>query len=57
MEILSITVNHIEKLLKLPDFHLDPFDRTIISQALFEELLIVTRDQSFIRYTSNILLK
>ena len=34
----------IERMKKLPDIHRDPFDRLLISQAIENNLTIMTRD-------------
>lgn len=48
--LLTITLDHIEELSRLPDFHRDPFDRLLIAQAIREKLTIVTSDKTFARY-------
>jgi PIN domain nuclease of toxin-antitoxin system len=48
--LLAIGMDHIEILSHLPLRHRDPFDRLIISQALVEDLTIVTRDRSLADY-------
>ncbi len=35
---------------KLPDHHQDPFDRILITQAMCEQLTIITRDRKFDAY-------
>ncbi len=49
-EILPITVNQILKNAKLYFHHQDPFDRTIIAQAIRENLSIITKDEKFKNY-------
>lgn len=46
-EILPLTVDHSAGLIKLEFYHKDPFDRMIISQAITENLQIITRDEKF----------
>ena len=46
-DLLVVQLPHIETLSRLPLHHRDPFDRLIISQALVENLTVVTRDRSF----------
>jgi len=41
---LNPTEYDIEKMKKLPDIHRDPFDRLLISQAIENNLTIMTRD-------------
>lgn len=49
-KILSITENHILNLQNLEFFHKDPFDRIIISQAILENLTLLTVDEHIIKY-------
>ena len=55
IEILSISFDHLQKLLTLPFYHRDPFDRIIIAQGLSENFTIITTDKNFARYTGAIL--
>ena len=55
IELLPIAFDHIQKLLTLESHHRDPFDRIIISQGLVENLIIVTRDENFIKYNVEII--
>ena len=55
IQLLPIGFDHLKELLTLTYHHRDPFDRMIISQALVENLTIITKDENFPRYTSNIL--
>lgn len=57
IDILPITFEHLQKLLELPYYHRDPFDRIIISQGISENLTIVTKDKEFESYTERILWK
>jgi len=50
IEILPVTFEHIQKLLKLEFHHRDPFDRLIIAQGASEKLLILTKDENFKKY-------
>ncbi len=50
IEIVPITYDHLFTLSKLPIHHNDPFDRLIISQAIAEDLVVITRDKSFKKY-------
>ena len=50
MTILPIEILHTEQLIALPFHHRDPFDRLIISQALAENLPIVSIDSKFDAY-------
>ncbi|QTE37015.1 type II toxin-antitoxin system VapC family toxin [Mucilaginibacter gossypii] len=46
-EVLDIASYHLSKLISLPHHHGDPFDRLIISQAISENLTIISADQPF----------
>ena len=48
--VLPYTAEHALRLFDLPLHHGDPFDRQIISQALVEEVPIITPDQMFRAY-------
>ena len=50
IEILPITFEHIQILNTLEYHHKDPFDRMIISQAIAEQLTIITKDENFRKY-------
>jgi PIN domain nuclease of toxin-antitoxin system len=47
---LSLQLRHIEVLSRLPLIHRDPFDRLLISQAIAEDLTIVSGDRKFAGY-------
>jgi PIN domain nuclease of toxin-antitoxin system len=50
IQILPITFQHILTLETLPLFHKDPFDRLLISQAIAENIPIVSKDHNFHQY-------
>jgi len=50
IEILSVNVSHTRKLLSLVPIHKDPFDRMVISQAIAEKMVIITKDGFFKDY-------
>ena len=50
IEILSVKLQHIEKVESLPFIHRDPFDRLLISTALTEDLTIITIDENIQKY-------
>ena len=50
IEILNIDIKHISVVANLPLHHRDPFDRSIISQAIVENLPIVGVDKAFDSY-------
>ena len=47
---LAITMRHALGLASLPDIHRDPFDRMLVSQAVSEELALVSGDRVFESY-------
>ena len=47
---LAITAKHAIGLLVLPPIHKDPFDRILISQAIAEEIVLMTVDEKIARY-------
>ena len=49
-EILPISFNHLVKQNQLEYYHRDPFDRLIISQALFEDMLLISKETIFDQY-------
>ena len=50
IEIIQINEKHLLKLIELDLFHSDPFDRLIISQAITEKLIVLSRDKEFKKY-------
>jgi PIN domain nuclease of toxin-antitoxin system len=50
IEVIHINERHLIALLGLELIHNDPFDRLIISQAMTEELVIITRDKAIKKY-------
>jgi len=48
--LLSIKLEHIDELARLPMHHRDPFDRLLIAQAIREGLTLVTSDEQFKQY-------
>jgi len=49
-EPLSISDDHLAALVALPFHHRDPFDRTLIAQAQWDEMPIVSADQQLDAY-------
>jgi len=47
---LAITMRHALGLASLPDVHRDPFDRILASQALLDDLTLVSGDRVFAGY-------
>lgn len=54
IEIIPITFDHIQALRNLEFQHRDPFDRLIIAQAIKENLIILTQDSNFFKYSVKI---
>jgi PIN domain nuclease of toxin-antitoxin system len=50
IEILPINRSDLIRYLKLPLHHRDPFDRILIAQAIDQELILVSADESFGAY-------
>jgi PIN domain nuclease of toxin-antitoxin system len=50
IDILQIKPEHLDYIETLPDIHNDPFDRLIISQALIENMSLITRDNTIPKY-------
>ncbi len=55
MELLPITFEHVQGLLRLDFHHRDPFDRIIIAQAFSENVTIATKDVIFQKYEVDII--
>ncbi len=50
MEVMTVHLTHTLQVEKLPDYHKDPFDRLLISQAMTENLAVITSDHQFKQY-------
>lgn len=50
IEILPITLQHLNPLITLPLHHRDPFDRLLICQAISEQIPILSADEAFNQY-------
>jgi PIN domain nuclease of toxin-antitoxin system len=48
--ILSITLDHLDRVASLPHHHRDPFDRLIIAQAMVEGIPVLSTDAVFDAY-------
>lgn len=53
---LRIDLRHVTRVHSLPNIHGDPFDRLLITQAIIEEMTIVTSNPIFTRYEVEALL-
>ncbi|HXI14557.1 MAG TPA: type II toxin-antitoxin system VapC family toxin [Thermoanaerobaculia bacterium] len=47
---LPVQIAHTLRLLSLPDFHRDPFDRLLIAQSISEGQRLVTGDEAILAY-------
>ena len=55
IQILPIQLAHALHLENLPFHHKDPFDRLLISQAIVENMTLVSADADFAKYQVNLL--
>lgn len=55
LQILPVKLSHALYLENLPLHHKDPFDRLLISQAIVENMTLVSADASFANYQVNLL--
>ena len=53
ISLLPITLEHLDKITKLPFHHRDPFDRLLIAQSIVEDLPLVSVDQIVDAYGAN----
>lgn len=53
--LLEIKIEHLDEFAKLPFHHKDPFDRLIVSQAIIEPIIVISKDQNFINYPITIM--
>jgi PIN domain nuclease of toxin-antitoxin system len=49
-KLLPIELRHIYTLDQLPHHHRDPFDRLLIAQAIQEDMVLVTNDETIMKY-------
>ena len=50
IDVLSIRLDHISKIIDLELYHRDPFDRLIIAQGITEQIPVITSDAMFAKY-------
>ena len=55
LQILPVYLSHALYLENLPLHHKDPFDRLLISQAIVENMNLVSADPEFVKYQVNLL--
>lgn len=54
-EVFPILLPHVLALQQLPPHHKDPFDRLLIAQASVEDVVIISNDPMFPKYTNKVL--
>ncbi|MCF2499902.1 type II toxin-antitoxin system VapC family toxin [Dyadobacter chenhuakuii] len=54
IQILPISINQVLLVSQLDFFHKDPFDRIIIAQSITEKFPVVTKDPSFLLYSTDL---
>jgi PIN domain nuclease of toxin-antitoxin system len=55
IELLPIHLSHILALHNLPNHHRDPFDRMLIAQAQVENLVLISDDPMFAKYSIEVI--
>ena len=55
IELLAIELHHMKAMINLPNHHVDPFDRILISQAITEDMTLVTNDPNIAKYPVKVL--
>jgi PIN domain nuclease of toxin-antitoxin system len=55
IQLLPITLHHIDAVSRLPNHHRDPFDRLLVAQAIHEGLTLVSSDQTITKYAAPVL--
>lgn len=57
IDILQIRAEHLDIIKSLPMVHNDPFDRLIISQAIVDDLSVISKDHVFANYDIKLIWK
>ncbi len=50
IELLAIELPHMKAMITLPNLHIDPFGRILISQAIAENMTMLTNDPNITQY-------
>jgi PIN domain nuclease of toxin-antitoxin system len=50
IQVLPVYLSHALRVYTLPDYHRDPFDRLLVSQAVLEKLALLSADPQIARY-------
>lgn len=53
--LLPIELHHMTALNNLPNHHIDPFDRVLISQAMAEDMTLITNNPTIAKYPVKVL--
>jgi PIN domain nuclease of toxin-antitoxin system len=53
---LPLEASAVSRLLELPAYHRDPFDRMLVCQAMHHDLIIVTADEQVAKYPVRVFL-
>lgn len=48
--VVPVEREHIERLLSLPQYHKDPFDRLLVATAITDNMVLVTADRNMHKY-------
>lgn len=51
LELINLETNCLQHLEKLPDIHKDPFDRLLICQVFYDNLIFITDDSLIKKYS------
>ncbi|MFZ6862784.1 type II toxin-antitoxin system VapC family toxin [Undibacterium sp. Ji67W] len=54
---LPVTAEHCKKIGGLPPIHKDPFDRTLIAQAMTEPMYLLTNEGHFKKYQNVLIIE
>lgn len=54
--LLAVSPEHAASIETLPPLHADPFDRMLVTQALYEPLRLVTHDAQVAQYSDTVML-
>jgi PIN domain nuclease of toxin-antitoxin system len=54
IQVLPVYLGHALHVYTLPDYHRDPFDRLLVSQAVLEKLALLSADSHIARYPVNL---
>jgi len=54
-QVLPVHLRHVFALSDLPDAHRDPFDRMLVSQAVADDLAILSADRHFRAYPAEVI--